>query len=64
MKVIREIVNVTCNRCGHEDVWFPETPNYLKYEWGQFTQLYETSVKMDLCPPCTREVKAWIRNGK
>lgn len=52
---------VTCNRCSHEDVWVPETPEYLKFEWGKITQ---GKVDFDLCPSCTREVKAWIRNGR
>jgi hypothetical protein len=61
---VKEIVEVTCNRCGHEDNWIPETPAYIRFEWGQFSQGDSSAVRMDLCPPCTREIKAWIRNGR
>lgn len=55
------ITEVTCNRCAHEDKWLPSTPDYLKLEWSSLAQ---GEVDFDLCPSCTREVKAWIRNGR
>ena len=61
---VQEIVEITCNRCGKGDSWAPETPDYIRFEWGQFSQGDSSTVKMDLCPSCTREVKAWIRNGR
>lgn len=74
MKKFDVRVLVTCNRCAHEDEWLEETPDYLRYEWSELTlggkdiQLDEPKttqrVRFDLCPACTREVKAWIRNGR
>ena len=68
MKRSREVMLVVCDRCGAEDSWIPETPEYLKWEWGEFTQGGEVSghkkIRMDLCPSCTRDVKNWIRNGR
>ena len=61
---IRSVALVTCNRCSHEDTWSDETPEYLKFEWGVFNQGQMNEVSFDLCPACTREVKAWIRNGR
>lgn len=60
----RTVDQVTCNRCRHEDMWTSDTPDYLKFEWGRFEQVYTGAASFDLCPVCTREVKAWIRNGK
>lgn len=64
VRTVKETVEVTCNRCGHTDNWVPETPAYARFEWGEFSQGDHSTVRMDLCPPCTREVKAWIRNGR
>lgn len=64
VRSVNVITEVTCNRCGKEDKWFPETPDYVAWEWSEFSQNYQTSVKMDLCPSCTREIKDWIRNGR
>lgn len=61
---VKSVAMVTCNRCGHEDRWTDETPEYLKFEWGRFEQGVKGIVTFDLCPACTREVKAWIRNGR
>lgn len=61
------ITRVTCNRCGYE-VEYPENmPDYLKAEWSEVCIGPEASLEppvFDLCPSCTREVKAWIRNGR
>ena len=61
---IKSVALVTCNRCSHEDTWSSETPEYLKFEWGRFEQGEMNETVFDLCPACTREVKAWIRNGR
>ena len=67
-KTFSNTTKVTCNRCAHEDVWIPETPDYIKWEWSEFTQGNENNghkkIVMDICPKCTREVKSWIRNGR
>ena len=67
-KTSSNTTKVTCNRCAHEDVWIPETPDYMKWEWSEFTQGNENNghkkIVMDICPKCTREVKSWIRNGR
>jgi endogenous inhibitor of DNA gyrase (YacG/DUF329 family) len=67
-KTFSNTTKVTCNRCAHEDVWIPETPDYIKWEWSEFTQGNENNghkkIVMDICPKCTREVKTWIRNGR
>lgn len=68
MKEVRVNTLVTCNRCDHEDIWSTETPKYLTWEWaevkiGQDDEHHSSSL-FDLCPACTREVKAWIRNGR
>lgn len=65
-KVVKDAVAVTCNRCGYEDLWDSFTPDYLKWEWGEFSQGEEGKgrISVDLCPICTREVKNWIRNGR
>lgn len=59
-------LKVVCSRCGHEDLWTSKTPQYLKWEWAevQMGRQYEEGIAFDLCPACTREVKAWIRNGR
>lgn len=68
MKEVRVNTLVTCNRCGHEDIWRTETPDYLKWEWAEMVIGYDDehhrASTFDLCPACTREVKAWIRNGR
>ncbi len=67
-KTFSNTTKVTCNRCAHEDVWITETPDYMKWEWSEFTQGNENNghkkIVMDMCPKCTREVKTWIRNGR
>jgi hypothetical protein len=68
IKIVKQTEEVTCNRCGYQDVWIPETPDYMKWEWSEFTQGNGDSgykkIVMDICPKCTREVKTWIRNGR
>lgn len=68
MKDIRTNTLVTCNRCRHEDIWGEETPEYLRWEWSELVIGYDDehhrSRVFDLCPACTREVKAWIGNGR
>lgn len=67
-KVVKETTLVTCNRCGYEDEWIPETPDYIKWEWSEFSQGEEIEghkkISMDLCRKCTMEIKNWIRNGR
>lgn len=66
-RITRETMEVTCNCCGYTDNWIPETPDYIRWEWSEITQFTEgedASIRMDLCPRCTREVKNWIRNGR
>lgn len=63
-RIVSETTTVTCNRCAYEDVWIPETPDYIKWEWSEFSQGDKASVRMDICPRCTREMKNWIRNGR
>lgn len=59
---------VTCSRCSCEDEWTEVTPDYLKWEWSELSQGSNEDgcqkIVFDLCPACTREVKAWIRNGR
>lgn len=61
---VKTVTLVTCNRCGHEDTWSSETPDYLRLEWSRLDYFYSTVNGFELCPACTREVKAWIRNGR
>lgn len=67
-KVVRDTTTVTCNNCGYEDIWIPETPDYIKWEWSEFSQGEKVNghkkIILDLCPRCTREIKNWIRNGR
>ncbi len=67
MRKEEHVVKVTCNRCGHEDEWTDDTPNYLKAEWSDLCiggEAMDTPPVFDLCPACTREIKVWIRNGR
>lgn len=61
-------IKISCNRCGHEDTWINETPEYLRWEWSEVVygeeKEHHKRVRFDLCPSCTREVKTWIRNGR
>ncbi len=67
-RVVKAATTVTCNRCNYEDNWVPETPEYIKWEWSEFSQGEKVDghkkITMDLCPKCTREIKNWIRNGR
>lgn len=66
MKTKAESTNITCNRCQHEDTWSDLTPPYIKWEWSELSQGGKSAagIVFDLCPMCTREVKAWIKNGR
>lgn len=67
-KSVSETVAVTCDRCGYESIWIPETPGYMRWEWSEFTQGEDIDghkkIRMDLCYKCTSEIKNWIRNGR
>lgn len=68
MREVKVNVLVECNRCAHEDLWINETPAYMKWEWGELfigqEDEHHKHIRFDLCPACTREIKAWIRNGR
>ena len=64
-KTYKTSTEIICNRCGYSDNWVEGTPDYLKWEWSEVLLGGDKyPIRMDMCPSCTREIKAWIRNGK